>query len=106
MSGKIILEGAAKLIGKGFCKKDFATDANGIQCDPYSPDATCFCMLGALQRAAKDAGIDYMDEACRDARIALRSIVGDVISDKNDAQHTNADMVIAWFKQAANSCPS
>lgn len=45
-----ILQEAARTIEAGFCKDGYAKDANGRRVDVMSPDAKCFCMLGAIAR--------------------------------------------------------
>lgn len=47
-----ILETAATFIEQGFCKDGYAKDGNSRRVDVMSPDATCFCMVGAVARAA------------------------------------------------------
>lgn len=49
-----ILKTARQLLAeKGWTQFSYARDANSNMCDPTSPNAACYCSLGALQAAAR-----------------------------------------------------
>lgn len=54
MITKKILERARELLLYGWCKKALARSASNQYCPTYSFDAKCFCLYGALDRAAKE----------------------------------------------------
>ena len=68
-----------------------ARNINGVGCHPRSPDAVCFCTLGAIDRACQDDLNDYK------ALQTLQSIVG-MVANFNDS-HTHAE-VLAAFDEA------
>lgn len=44
-------------------KEAYARDASGNRIDRYSPDATCWCLHGALDRIATPNGVDKLYSA-------------------------------------------
>lgn len=52
-----VLDRAAELLAKGWCRGTYARDSKGNECMTTSPKAVTFCMVGALMRAAKDLKI-------------------------------------------------
>ena len=50
---KLILEGAAKLIGQGFCKKTYARDTNGVDVDTNDDVGTTSTQVLAWLEQAK-----------------------------------------------------
>ena len=48
---RAIVKEAERLIRAGWTKGTFARDKAGQGVNPISPQATCFCVLGALTRA-------------------------------------------------------
>ena len=49
-----ILERAHELIEQGWTKLASARDAHGTLCSAHDPRATCWCLTGAIRRAAYD----------------------------------------------------
>lgn len=46
------LKHARALIENGWCKNNYAEDANGKKVEPFSESAVRFCAYGAIERAA------------------------------------------------------
>lgn len=64
-----IAEGAIVVLrDKGWVQKWYAHDARGQTCWATSPDAACFCSLGAMTRARIDAELpsDELTQIARD----------------------------------------
>lgn len=74
-----------------------ARDADGKLCDVYSPEATCFCAVGALIKAAHTQHIDGTS-GLADTYFQAREIVSDVSSksliDVNDYEGREAVLEI------------
>lgn len=47
-----ILTKAAEIVRKGWTQHEYARDAEGRPVDPHASEATCWCVLGAIQAAA------------------------------------------------------
>lgn len=53
---------AASLLSQGWCQHYLATNADGTPMFTNSPQATRFCMYGAVSRAAHDLKIEWTDD--------------------------------------------
>lgn len=71
----------------------FARDAKKQQVEHKSPDAVCFCSLGALSLVA---GKDSYDFAT--ARQYLRAAIGDQFIASFNDDHTHEEVMSAWDK--------
>lgn len=47
-------QAACLLREKGWTQNEYARDGEGRPCDPNSPEAVCFCALGAIRRSTLD----------------------------------------------------
>jgi hypothetical protein len=54
-----LLTKARALIKKGHCKYHYATNDEGREVMASAPDATHFCMLGAMRRICYDNNIEH-----------------------------------------------
>lgn len=100
---------ARELLGKGFCKDCQAKDSNGNMVPYFSPLASSFCMLGALNRVL------YNNEKYSDHDITISThtkainILYDVldspcISSFNDSANTTQENVLACMDRAILLC--
>ncbi len=110
MTAKDILLGAADLVGKGWVKGAYATDAKGKTTDIDRPEAINFCAVGAMRRATLDLGIDD-GVAYSAARLVAHKVVctrqsedgiayGTIAEYNDSVGRTQAD-IVALFKEAA-----
>jgi hypothetical protein len=101
-----ILESARALVSPPgtWIQKDIAKDAAGDGISAFNPDAVCFCMMGAIHRAAFDKGIKRFDPARADAIHALKFVVQgegfSSIPDFNDAKKRTQREVLQAFDTA------
>lgn len=93
-----ILERAAAMLRRGWCRGVLARDAHGEAVMPEAPEACAWCMAGAVFRARYELGVQHMDSAPI-IRLA-RSVVGHPLPQWNDAK-TDAATVIAALERAA-----
>lgn len=109
MDGNVIaakLDEARALIERGWCQKLDAMNTGGTEADPLSESATCFCINGALFRAARNRGDrDYIDlEPFLECAIGLDPSAPYEMSpviDWNDAPERTQAEVIEAFRKAA-----
>jgi len=68
----LLIAGRAR-IALGWTQRAFARDAGGGEVPPWSPDATCWCVLGAVHTEAPDpsGGPPVRGAACKRAEEAL-----------------------------------
>lgn len=93
-----ILERAAVVLHRGWCRGALARNARGKKVMPEAPEACAWCMAGAVFRARYELGVQHMDSAPI-IRLA-RSVVGHPLPPWNDAQ-TDAATAIAALERAA-----
>lgn len=99
---------AADLIEqKGWCQKSYAKSCDGSIVEPYSDDATSFCLVGALRKCigvahrAGPATLDHLGQDIYDSLIdRLVNLLGENISPIgfNDQKTTTKNMVIDLLK--------
>lgn len=53
------LEEMKRILSIGWCKASFAQNASGTTCNIYSPDATKFCIIGAMEVAEYDVNVRF-----------------------------------------------
>lgn len=97
-----VLEGAADLIASGWTKEALARNAEGKTVEPEDDDATCWCLMGATDRAAADGGSPW--QVAYQARDIFRQSMGGelfCIPDWNDAPERTQDEVVAKLREAA-----
>jgi hypothetical protein len=86
---------AADLVDRGWCRKYAALNRYGVECDPDSDSAVCWCAFGACVCAAGS------DDRAEPALDALREHVGRSIPEWNDRLAPNAAAVSAALRAAA-----
>lgn len=85
------LEAALARIQQGWCQGVAAIDHERIPCDPASPHACAWCLVGAL----------YFDrEACK----SLRSILKGSVCFWNDSKRRTQAEVVALLDGAIEEC--
>ena len=93
-----ILNAAADLIERtGWTQMYIACDKDGDSCDPCSPAAVCFCLLGALDAQCSDKEHWYSAH-----KLLLRRIIGPSVSLWNDDPDRTKEEVIAALRGASN----
>lgn len=100
MSVKKILQKARKLIAKGWTQGAFARNDRGWSVGNNSPDAQCFCAVGAIRTAAGWDGNAPMGEY-REALSAVRAATGSrlpIPSWNDNAKRTKEDVLAAFDK--------
>ena len=100
-----ILTKARSLIAdeKNWIKGDAARTASGKSRPVRAEDATCFCMAGALDRAAGDLSVDLTCLiACDAYMLVCRALPGSFskLSIFNDDIHTSHSHVVGCFDLA------
>lgn len=63
-----VITKARRLLSKKekWTRGDYATDKNGQSVDPKEKKAVCFCAIGAVERYADDASVQYeLDKTAR-----------------------------------------
>ena len=112
-----VLERAIILLSKedAWTKGTMAKNPIGHNVQPYDQSASCFCTLGALERAARgiiqpeDIGAFYAKEDAMNAEVAAANFVSDVLFGRrgvysipgfNDAWDTTHEEVISVLHQA------
>lgn len=100
-----LLRAAQAKIAAGWCQGDYATDNTGRWAKANDPEASCFCMIGALASClylANDDEIYDADEDTKDvfleANKALLKVTGvEYLANWNDAEgRTQAEVVNAF----------
>lgn len=106
MKTSTVLEKAkAVLVEKGWTQQAFARDERNRHSPIHSPEATCFCTLGALELVT-----GHMARSTEHAvraqtaleRTLLKRVFGDdsPIQTFNDDENTTKEDVLAWFDRA------
>lgn len=95
-----ILKGARELISRpgGHTQGAMARTAMGIPIDPWDPEATCHCDLGALEAVCRDVTSRPFLHAASALRAAARQLTGDrniMVSGYND-EHNQAENVALY----------
>lgn len=102
-----VLDAAADLIGGpgAWIQCAYATSGNGLPIEPWSPDATCFCVTGAIARVT---GQDVLTIDRHRRNLAARAYIRlcrtlDVPEpfDWNDASGRTQTEVVQALRQAA-----
>lgn len=92
---EVLIEAARLLRDVGWTQGRLARDCNGDDVDPMAPGATCYCMMGAIERAAGGPGFN--------TAVAIHQLimkVGD-ITHYNDANSRTKEECIAKLLEAA-----
>lgn len=93
---------AARLIRAGWTTGTLARDGNGDAVDPLALDATCFCAVGALTRAAHNAGLGGWNQSVLALRKNLASTVGArSVAAWNDRPGVDAEQVASTIERVA-----
>ena len=112
-----VLERAIVVLSKkeAWTQHTLASNGRGISVMPYDPAASCFCMMGALERAARGIMEDhqirefYAKEDALSAEVAAANFVSDVLFGRrgiysipgfNDHRDTTHEEVISVMTQA------
>lgn len=106
MTAKELLIAAKQLIATpdSWTKYYPATTSTGACISPHSPDATCFCSYGALDKAAGPGDDNHI--VYREALSALQELAPNGhVAIFNDHPNTTHDMVLDLFDKAIASCP-
>lgn len=96
---KELLTVARALLAQGWTQGVFARDASGAEVPWAGERATCFCILGAINRARTEIGGSFSLGVL--ATNVLRARVGS-LPDFND--HATHEQVLALFDEAIASC--
>ena len=100
---KEILTRARELLAHegAWTQGDFAHDAHGNSCDPRERCASCWCLVGALERAAYDSS-DPEGAMLEGAMYALAAALGlDTLGVWNDAPGRTRDEVLQLLDRVA-----
>lgn len=112
-----VLERALDLLSDPakWTKSALAKDAIGKSVQPYEPTATCFCMMGAMERAARGILENhqirefYANEHALDAEVEAQIMVSHVLKARrgiysipgfNDHYNTTHDEVVSIMTEA------
>lgn len=100
-----LLTDARKLIAeKGWTSNSLARDAAGQCCDPTSAKAACFCIVGALNRAAWDIRPTVRQGHKSQAFVLLEAVTrrrsGRRIADFNDTVADSPETILSVFDEA------
>ena len=101
-----VLETAACILSdpKAWTRGALALDADGDEVGPISPEATCFCTVGAIARAIGDnSNFGLRSDAHNKLRTLLPTFY---ISEWNDAPYRTHDEVVAKLREAAAAARS
>jgi len=97
-----IIDHVTSLIQKGWCKEAYALNAQGMEVSFEDPNATCFCLSGALWRAETDlkafgpASILVRDTV----EIVARGVCGYGITMFNDTKEVSKEDVLRVLQEA------
>lgn len=96
MNAKEVLTEAARLLRDVGCTQTFlAQDCHGRGVRPMDPDATCYCMIGAIERAAGGDLLDYGH-----AMHQLARKVGSIADFNNNLRRTKEDCIAKLLEAA------
>ena len=99
-TAKDVLVRARELLSKGWCQGDFARNDAGEERPISHPEATHFCLLGAVQRASYDLEVWSLEPHLW-ARWALRKALrSDALGIMNDDPNTTQEKVLQLVDQA------
>ncbi len=105
-----ILSDAAVILGQHeWLKGRYASDKHGVTTYPYDPEATAFCLTGAIKRAAFGAienfdDMEFPQDALRAYQLAMdtaRDALGNPPSVFNDREAKDKNEVIEFLRAAA-----
>lgn len=100
---EVIQEAANLLEQKGWIQGDFAKDSNGRLVASISPDATCYCTVGAIRAAVYKASGETDTTIEGEAKRIIRRHIGKVgIAMWNDADDQTKENVISTLREAAS----
>lgn len=92
---KEVLIGARSLIANvGWTQKWYARDAKGREVSFSNPDATCFCILGAIHHTTPNLGLRI------EAADRLRVLTVMPVDEWNDAVDCTREEVLELFDEA------
>lgn len=99
MSASEDLKAARKLIEEPECwtQGSMARDAAGNALGFRSPDAVCYCALGALDSVIRE---QHPSERFVKARMLLEQVCGEYVESVNDSPNTTHADVLAMFDRA------
>lgn len=104
MTPKNILSNAKTLLQThGWTQSRFARRADDSECEWRDPDAVCFCLLGAVNRAAQDLGAEPYHRML--AKEVLERFVPFGIVGWNDTTGRTKEEVLAVLAQAEELAP-
>lgn len=95
-----VFKAAKGRVMQGWTREWAARDAEGYSVPPTSPEATCWCALGAVSVAMDDAGLDMTlieDTLSAIYRKALSTTRFVTVASFNDSLSTTTDDVLAFF---------
>jgi hypothetical protein len=98
MTLKEKLEAGLARIRRGWCRGAIAKDARGVACDPASPDAVAWCIVGAVL-LDQDA-----TQALRTALHRLHPTAARSLQCWQDANGRRQEDVIELFEAAIGGC--
>lgn len=98
------LEEVRDLLAKpnGWTQLVYARDSAGLEVPPASPDATCFCAYGALDRVYFSTEIANCFPNVRDQAIGILIKKFDSISTWNDRPDQTQENVVSKFNEIIN----
>lgn len=98
-----ILLNAAEIVSGGWTQGAYARDVNDNQVSSGRPEAVCFCILGAIERACiNEDGSDYDIQLFYDARDAVSAYLEtSFVSGFNDNPFTTKEKVVSALQTAA-----
>jgi 23S rRNA G2069 N7-methylase RlmK/C1962 C5-methylase RlmI len=107
VSASELLKEGRKIVEQGWCQKRMACDASGNSIAAYSPDATCWCVIGGLSSVAhKMFDVDALSmeqfKTCWVAQEAFRDAnnISSGLATWNDRSDTTKEMVLEAFDKA------
>lgn len=102
------LEIAKRLVQKGWTQGVLARDKHGKETREFSPEATCFCVVGACMRAKNDidpnpfTGIAFVDNQNLLRTILTIQNFGEIrfVDEWNDVEDRTQEQVVTLFDKA------
>lgn len=95
-----VLKRARRLLERGWCQHQMASDAKGGMCAAGSSRAVAFCARGAIWTSAMALCSPEWHRAAEDAEAAMEPIVGGMVAWNNAPERTHEEVLQAFDRAA------